>query len=189
MFLECQTKKESDKQISKEINEIVQAIIEQDTINVLKGTINSKMFCTTLEKLPIEIPKQHKNEITPPPLPGRKYITDLLNYKVDGKPFFESRDSINIIRQNIDCEKFKIDNKILNKLNSTKIDKEMSKKQNGKHYDFYEMKIPIFSIDRKKAYVELDHRCSSRSGSGRAFFLKKIEDKWTIIRSWETWTN
>jgi hypothetical protein len=72
-------------------------------------------------------------------------------------------------------------------LNTTTFQNELKKINNGEDYDFYEMSIPIFSFDKRTAYVELDHRCGHLCGNGRAFYLRKINGKWKIIENFRTW--
>ncbi|MCB6089721.1 hypothetical protein, partial [Flavobacterium psychrophilum] len=171
----------------KEINEIVQAIIIQDSLNVLKNITDSRMFCSELKKIEIEIPIKRKDGLIFPPNLGNRDINEIVNIKIENKLFFSKQDSLYIMEQSLKPQKFKIDKTITNKLNATTFENEMKKRKSGKQYDFYEMKIPIFSLDRQKVYIELDHRCGSLCGSGRAISLKKINGKWKIIEKWRTW--
>ncbi|MCK8143407.1 hypothetical protein MW871_16060, partial [Flavobacterium sp. I-SCBP12n] len=70
-FFNCQNKKSDSKKDFKieqiedieEINEIVQAIIIQDSLNVLKSNSESISLCTELRKITIEIPIKQENGI------------------------------------------------------------------------------------------------------------------------------
>jgi len=48
---------------------------------------------------------------------------------------------------------------------------------------YYDLTIPIFSLDNKKAYVELTNNCDD-CGGATAYYLEKISNKWTIV-GWE----
>lgn len=199
IFFNCRNKAENEKSESKsdlkteqienieETNEIVQAIINQDSLDILKSNSESIAFCTELRKITIEIPIKQKNGIIFPPAPGNIFINNLLNDKVNGEIFFSSKDSLAIILQNSNPEKIKIKESITEKLNTTTFEKEMTKRKKGKEYDFYEMTIPIFSLDKQKVYVELNHSCGALCGNGKGIYLKKINGKWKIVEKWETW--
>jgi len=122
-----------------------------------------------------------------PPSPGNRYINEILNTDVNNKMFFSKKDSLNIMAQSLNSQKIEIDKIILDKLNSTTFEKEMIKLKNGKQYNFYEMKVPVFSLDNQKAYVELDYRCGGLCGGGKAIFLEKIKGKWKIVEKRTTW--
>lgn len=189
-FLDFQQKTEQvefkSEQI-EDINEIVQTITNQDNLNILKTNSGSRTFCTELKKITIEFGKKQKNGKIYPPPHGKLYLYFLLNQKINGEIFFSSKDSSNIMLQNLNPERLKIKETITDKLNSTSFEKEMIKQKNGNQYDFYEMTIPIFSLDRQKAYVELDHYCGFLGGGGIAIYLKKINGKWKIVEKWRTW--
>jgi hypothetical protein len=198
-FFNCQNKNENVKPDLKsdlkteqiedieEINEIVQAIINQDSLNILKSNSDSRTFCTELRKITIEIPIKQKNGIIFPPAPGNIFLNNLLNDKVNGEIFFSTKDSSTIMLQNLNPEKIKIKEIITEKLNTTTFEKEMIKRKKGKEYDFYEMTIPIFSLDKQKVYVELNHSCGVLCGNGKGIYLKKINGRWKIVEKWETW--
>lgn len=189
-FCNCQNKKEKTSVAAeqiKDINEIVEAIIIQDSLDVFSKSEDSTMFCSELRKLKIHIPEKIENGLIPPPPPRGIYITTLLSEKIIGERF-SSKDSLFILEQNSNPEKLKIEKNLLSKLNSITIEKALIKrKKSEKLFTFYKMTIPIFSIDRQKAYVELDHHCSGLCGSGLAIYLKKINGKWQIIEKRQTW--
>ncbi|MFC5682990.1 hypothetical protein ACYE2N_03555 [Flavobacterium sp. MAHUQ-51] len=189
-FLKCQTKSEEVNLASKstdDINKIVEAIIQQDSLDVFKNRPNPRMFCSELNKITVDIPIKRKDGLVFPPIPGNIYINNLLNDKVNGEEFFTSKDSLSILEQNSNPEKIEIDKEISEKLNSTTLEIELAKKKNGKKYDFYNLSIPIFSQDRQKAFVELEHHCGSLCGSGTGFYLKKVNGKWKVVEKWRTW--
>jgi hypothetical protein len=90
----------SDSQEIRDINEIVKAIITQDSLNVLKNNSDANAFCDELKKITIEIPEKQKDGLLLPPRFENIYITDLLNDKVNGEVFFSSKDSLKLLAQN-----------------------------------------------------------------------------------------
>jgi hypothetical protein len=147
----------------------------------------SDAFCEDLKKITIEVPLKRKDGLILPPVPGNRYITDLLNDKVNGRPFFLNADSLAILSQNSNPKKLKITDVLTSKLNSTTVEKEKAKYKVGKRYKYYEMSIPIFSNDKKKAYVELGYHCGPLCGNGDAYFLVKTNGAWKIIKKIGTW--
>ena len=189
-FLNCQSKREEINLVSEsanDINKIVETIILQDSLDVFKNRPNAVMFCRELKKITIEIPIKREDGLVFPPIPGNIYIGNLLNDKVTGEKFFTSKDSLTILEQNSNPEKIEIDKSLSEKINSTTFEMELEKRKNGKEYNFYNLSIPIFSLDRQKAFVELEHHCGSLCGSGKGIYLKKINGKWKIVETWRTW--
>ncbi|WKL46153.1 hypothetical protein Q1W71_14430 [Flavobacterium pectinovorum] len=191
VFCSCQQKKEETNIASEEIkniNEIVEAIIIQDSLNVFSKSEDSAMFCSELRKLKIHMPPKKKNNdfILMPPSNGI-YITSLIPFKIKGYTFFSSKDSLYLLEQNSNPEKLKIEKKLINKLNNTTIEKIKIRRENKQRSRFYEMTIPVFSVDRQSAYVELDYHCGGLCGDGQVIFLKKINGKWKIIVQWQSW--
>ena len=192
LFANCKkNKSEFNNSEIKDINEIVNIVIIEDSLNVLKSESESKMFCENLIKLDIYIPEKRKeNEPIPPPPPpsfNDVSIEDLLNDKIENRMFFSSNDSLFLLEQNLKSKELKIENEIIEKINTTSKNIELEKKKNGKSYNYYEMTIPIFSKDNQKAYLELNHFCGHLCGSGKSIYLNKINGKWKIVNKWRTW--
>ena len=173
-----------------EINDVVNTVILEDSLNVLKNGKKSEMICEELIKLDIYIPEKIKdNEPIPPPPPSFNDISieNLLHYKIENEMFFTSKDSLYLLQQNLNPKKLKIKKKLAEKINLTTKNKEINKRKISKPYSYYEMTIPIFSLDKNKAYLELNHYCGSLCGSGKSIYLKKINGKWKIVDKWRTW--
>lgn len=190
-FCNCQNKKDKTivavEQI-KDINEIVEAIIIQDSLNVFSKSEDSIMFCSELRKLKIHIPpKNNKDLITLRPLSGGIDITLLIPGKIKGHTFFSSKDSLYLLAQNSNPEKLKIGKSIVEKLNTTTTEKTKLQHKSGQRLRFYEMTIPILSADKQNAYVELDYQSGYLYGTGRAIYLKKINGKWKIVVQYRNW--
>lgn len=190
-LVNCKSKNEENELYAskiKDINEIVKAIIVQDSLNVSKKGKESKMFCADLVKLNINVPEKRKDGIITIPIPFNSVLLDnLLNRKIKGEVFFSKKDSLTLIEQNSNPNIITIDSEIISEINSTTREKELEKRKKGELYRFYEMNIPIFSLDKNKAYVQLGYHCGGLCGSGKAIYLKKINGKWKIIATWRTW--
>lgn len=189
-FCSCQNKKEEmniNSEDIKNINEIVDAIIIQDSLNVFSKSKDSTMFCSELRRLNIYIPEKRSDGLTPPPPPQDIYITELVNSKAREKSFFSSKDSLYLLKQNSNPERLKIEENLINTLNVTTIKKAQTQRKIVERFRFYDMTIPVMSLDRQKAYVQLGYHCGSLCGNGKAIYLKKINGKWKIIQKWETW--
>jgi hypothetical protein len=190
MLLACKKQEETKFQDSKikDINQIVEAIINQDSLNVSKNKPNSIAFCTDLIKINILIPTKtdEKLDVPPPIPPNNVSINELLNFKIKENFFFSKIDSTYLISQNVERKEFIIERKIVEEINTTTLDKEIVKK-NKEKYNFYQMTIPLFSKNMNKAYVELYHYCGGLCGEGKAIFLSKINGKWRIVNKYRTW--
>jgi hypothetical protein len=171
----------------KDINQIVQVVIIEDSLNVLKNGTDTRMFCKELTKLSVYVPEKTKNGEIPPPPPSFKEVSieDLLHYRKSF--YFNAIDSLSLLKQNSNPEKFKIEESLAEKINQTTKEKEINKKKMGKPFDFYEMTIPIFSLDNQKAYLELNHHCGGLCGGGTSIYLRKINGKWQIVDKRQTW--
>lgn len=179
-FCSCQQKKGETNITSEEIkniNEIVEAIIIQDSLNVFSKSEDSTMFCSELRRLNIYIPEKRKDGLTLPPPPRDIYITELINSEIKGERFFSSKDSLYLLEQNSNPEELKIEKDLINKLNTITIEKVKTQRKKVHRFRFYEMTIPLLSLDRQRAYVQLGYHCGGLCGNGQAIYLKKINGK------------
>lgn len=189
-FCNCQHKKDKtglNTEEIKDINEIVDAIIIQDSLQVFSKNEDSVMFCSELRKLSIFIPEKTKEGIILPPPPQDIYITEILGTEMKRNTFFIAKDSIYLLQQNSNPERLQIKKELINKLNITTVEKQRIKRTKTQNFRFYEMTIPVFSLDRKNAYIQLGYHCGGLCGHGKAIYLKKIKGKWKIIEKYETW--
>jgi len=168
-------------------NEIVNTIVADDSLNLKKDS--GIMVCEDLIKINIYHPAKGKDGLNLPPEPpfNKVSINDLMNTKINGLPFFSSKDSLSLIDQNPELLKHKIINSTLEKINPTTKEKEISKRKTGQPYNYYEMTIPVFSADNTKAYIQLNHYCGGLCGSGTAIYLSKSNGKWKVIDKHEIW--
>jgi len=189
-FCNCQNKKEKttlNPQEIKDINEVVEAVIMEDSLDVFSKNKDSRVICNKLRKLNIIVPEKRKDGIIFLPPPRDIYITNLLKTKIKDQNFFSSKDSLYLLKQNLNLENLKIARNLLIKLNTATIEEAEKKYINGEKIRFYEMTIPVFSSDRQRAYIQLDYSCGRLCGSGREIYLQKIKGKWLIIEQWRSW--
>jgi hypothetical protein len=110
-----------------------------------------------------------------------------------------SKEDLNFIARQIKArEKFKLDQKFITQkriLSTDTIKKMIEKKMNIKNYNFYEafekrfgdgwyytIGLPVFSLDKKTAFIKLDG-----FGSGSSMIYKKINNKWRLHFIISTW--
>lgn len=181
---------EFDSSKINEVNNIVEAIIIQDSLDVLKSKKKSRYFLENLVKLNIINPIKEKNGMETIPLPFFNNVKseNLINRKINDKLFFTVKDSSNIISQNLYPENLKLDTRILSKINSISF-QEAKAKYKKEYINLYEMSIPIFSLDRKRAYVQLNNHCGRLCGEGMEIFLENLNGKWKIIYKQRTWVS
>ncbi|AYN04421.1 hypothetical protein [Flavobacterium sp. 140616W15] len=191
MFLSCKEKDNKSSLVKiKNINGIVETIIDQDSLKFSRNKLSPiSLFCEDLIKINIHIPESTDKQNIPSIPFNNVSINDLLNSKIERDFFFSKSDSSYLVSQNLGQKEFKIEQKIIDKINSTTFEKEKVKQENRTKYDFYQMTIPVFSNDMTKAYVELNHFCGGLCGDGKAFFLSKINGKWRIINKHRTWVS
>ena len=190
LLLSCQNSKQKTELNSsqlKDINEIVRAITIEYNLEALKKDNKNVILSDSLKKTKIYIPSKKDKELGVPTPPDFVTINEIIKVKIKGQAFFSNVDSSHILSQYPDIKKLKISENILSKINSPSFEKEIVSRKKVGEYHFYEIGIPLFSIDNKKAFVELSSYCGGLCGNGEFIFLEKINGKWKIIERFETW--
>ena len=194
LLVNCHSKSNEqviDASRSKEINKIVAAIISQDSLNVCQKDKDTNLFCIDLAKLNIQNPVKRKDGMIEPP--GKPLNTvlfeNLMLAKFNNELFFTKIDSITLVGQNQNPEKFRINPEIISKINATTLEEILKKRKKGESYQFYQMTIPLFSLNGNKAYTQLTYGCEGLCGNGKAIYLKKTNGKWNIIDTFRIWMN
>lgn len=184
-------KNELDSIRIENINQIVKTIIIVDSLKILKTGKNPIELFENLRKLRIYIPTKEdiKNRYPPPPPPNFVSIDKLINLKIKGQAFFSNKDSINLINQYPKQDSLKINDEVLKNVIFISSEKAKSKSKINEGYYFCEITIPLFSKDKNRAYVELAYYCGRLCGGGKSILLKKINGKWTIVESYDTWVS
>lgn len=183
MTLSCKKNEEKtnlDSARIENINQIVKAIIVQDSLRILKTDENPIELFENLKKLRIYVPTKKDIEIgvPPPPPTYATSINKIINEKINSKLFFSNKDSLSLINQYPQLDSLKINAEILRTVISISTKKARLKTKTGEGYYFCEMTIPLFSKDNNKAYVELAYYCGRLCGGGKSIFLEKIDGHW-----------
>lgn len=183
LFIGCNLKSKNfvlDESKINEINTIIESVIVQDSIEIFQEYNESKILCSNLVKLSIEVPNKIMKDRIPPPF-KTIYIDNLINISFNGNIFFSKVDSIYILSQDLDSTTISL--KIfLNDSVNLKLCSELQMPN-----EYYQMSIPIFSLDNKRVYVQLDYICGALCGYGKEYFLEKIDGKWEIIGKFNIW--
>lgn len=180
---------------TKDINEVLKTVIAQQTIVTrydstgmgITGKSDDTHF-NSLDGFTLNIDL------------SRPWSKDdlLLNHIESDDLFYAARyaafmktDSLYILFQCHLPKRFKIDTTGLRCTTFTseaevKILKKRSRKEYFSFY-YYQMSMPLFSLDQTQAYVMLDSYYNYMAAEGYAFFLKKVNSKWKIIWQDLTW--
>lgn len=171
------------------INEIIDAVIYQDSLPVVKFSREAKdliPLSVELRKVQIIVPDTTL-KIPPAPVNDVVSIFKLVGYKGDKEGFFPKSDYDYLLYQNDSTIKFSIDKKLLTKLVTVSYLDEHRKEKAVKSINYYDLSVPIISKDSKKAYVEVTYNCSGLCGGARGLFLKKVNDKWIVVARIRLW--
>ena len=172
-----------DKQ---DINEIVEAIINHDSLFILKKDDPQQIpLSVDLRKIQVTLPDT-TTEVPPPIDHTTVSVFNLFNSLVGHQRFFERTDSPYFLFQNNSIDSFIIDKTLTEKLDTTTFSEQRQKTASNQSVRYYDVTIPILSTDQSKAYIELTRNCSGCEGA-TAFYLKKINSKWTVVGWQRLW--
>jgi hypothetical protein len=177
----------------KEINNVLRAVIDQQKIvirydstgRVVNGA-DSVFTYNTLDSLPLTINLAKLNvdnyEL------GQYGITFDNLLDTTRPDLFKSADKSYLYFQNTILKGLKADRAAAPKsrfTNNTWLHNEL--RDNYKIHPFYNLSIPLFSQDQKKAYVQLETYFGFNLSEGYAFILNKINGRWYIVWQGVTW--
>ncbi|MBS3922003.1 MAG: hypothetical protein KGZ37_02495 [Nitrosarchaeum sp.] len=172
----------------KDINDIVEAVVNQDSMPFLKTNIPYPIpLSLDLRKIRVTVPDT-ATEVPPPVDHTTISIFNLFNSVVDYQRFFERTDSSYFLFQNNSLDSFIIDKTLTKKLVTTTFSEQRQKTASNLSVRYYDLTIPILSTDHRKAYIELTNNCSD-CGGATAFYLEKINSKWTVVGWQRLWMN
>lgn len=167
-----------------DIEQIITAVIEQDSINILKNNekniyvikhfVKNIVFTKSDDEFAIHFVGKLNDMINPP----------FQENKV--KFGFDEKDSLYLLSQNEISDTIKLPESILKKSNTLTI-KEIENNIEDFNDYFYQFSFPIISKDKTKAYLEVGHFCGRHCGGGIAYFLQKQNGKWMIVNKRATW--
>ncbi|RRJ87653.1 hypothetical protein EG240_14965 [Paenimyroides tangerinum] len=171
-----------------EFNLIVEAIIHQNNLAVLKTDKDSEnLLLEFLIKTPIDLNEIDSEGNKSLPSPGAIFISELIGNRFENKVYFTSEDSLYIMQQNTYPDTIKIMASILEKVNTKENEKQELKENPDLYFGEFEISIPILSKDRQTAYVELGYFCGALCGNGSVLILKKIHGKWKVVEDISSW--
>ncbi|WP_177763718.1 hypothetical protein [Flavobacterium sp. I3-2] len=182
------TVKEISAEEITEINLIIEAIIQQNGLDVLKSDKDSEnVLLENLIKVHIELDEIDSEGNKLLPSPNGIFLSELIGNKFENKVYFTSEDSIYILQQNTYADSIKIAASILEKVNTKESVKEKLRNNSDLYFGEYEISIPILSKDKQTAYVELSYFCGALCGNGSILILKKSDGKWKVVEDIFTW--
>lgn len=187
-----------------DINDIIETIVLKDSLPVLLDNSESdtvhtkglpdyiihhgnKPLSVDLSKMKVIVPEISPKGLTRVYLENMVDISELLNAKVKGENFFSEDDSLYFLFQNDTLKQFRINEKFANKLTQTTFAEQSNRRKTNERINYYDLTIPVFSLDNKKAYVEVTYNCSGLCGGATAIYLEKINGVWTIMHTLTLW--
>ena len=179
----CKSEKPKEKYSApgkNDVNEIIRTIINEDSLNKKKYPLSADLIKITVSLKDATIPTRKRFDTM--------NVKRLLGRGHDGQYFFSKRDSAYFFFQNGAIKSLKLDSpflKIMTLMSNAQIQKNEKSDPLFRHYD---LSLPIFSLDRKKAVVEFNYYCTF-CGFGMLIYLEKINGKWEIIKQEETWVS
>jgi len=175
----------------KDINEIIEAVIRQDSLPFVKKPVvdsNSIPLLKNLRKVRV-ILTDTTSEVPPPVDHTTVSVFDLLNSLVGNQKFFNRADSSYFFFQNDTVKDFSIEKTILDKLSvNTTLSEKQGMDSPNKFSPYYDLTIPIFSADNTRAYVEWTTNCMG-CGGATSFYLQKTDNKWKVVGWRKLWRN
>jgi len=174
---------------ASEIDKIILSVITEDSLKVIKNNNENNVVIEYLEKREIIAPKPIPEDSLIVIIEENKLmINDLFEFwQIEKSKGFDKKDSLYLLSQNTNPDSLRISNNLLNKIEHLKLSKTLNEIKKGNHKKYFTFTIPIISKDKTKAYVESGYHCGGLCGSGRAYFLEKIDGKWKVIAKWRTW--
>jgi hypothetical protein len=162
----------------QDIDEIVRLIVLQDSLNNTGAPLSKDLTKNFLA---------FKDCDTVPPI-GQETtnIGRLLREQLNNNYFFFRRDSSYLVFQNDVIKSFRIDNEFLKIIKLTDNEEVTRIRRTGQFARYYEITLPLFSLDDKKAFVELTYRCPT-CGYALTIFLEKRNGKWRILHQRADW--
>jgi hypothetical protein len=173
---------------TNDFNEIIEAVIQNDSLKVLKDNKGNYAVDEYLQKLKITVPKSNnRDSIILISLPNERVIGDLFYFQGAKIKGFDKKDSLYILSQTSNPDSLKLNDKLLSKLEHTNYQKTKLEWKKGNHLKYFDFTIPIISKDKSKAYIESGYHCGGMCGGGSAYFLIKSKGKWKVAKKWGTW--
>lgn len=171
-----------------EINQIVEAVIRQDSLPFYNTSDTSLIpLSTKLRK--IYVTAQDTLAEIPPPVDRQRIpVYKLLNTLVKGERFFDLSDTAYFYFQNTLADTFTLGKAVIGEIMTTELASTNSTVDMRTNIRYYDWTIPILSKNQTRAYIELTNNCVE-CGGATAFYLEKIKGKWTVVGWNKLWMN
>jgi hypothetical protein len=171
-----------------EINQIVEAVIRQDSLPFYNTSDTSLIpLSTKLRK--IYVTAQDTLAEIPPPVDRQRIpVYKLLNTLVKGERFFDWSDTAYFYFQNTLADTFTLGKAVMGEIMTTELASTNSTVDMRTNIRYYDWTIPILSKNQTRAYIELTINCVE-CGGATAFYLEKIKGKWTVVGWNKLWMN
>lgn len=179
----------------KDINEIVKAVISQQTIadrfdstgKVITGKPGIARF-NPLDDLHLNINLSRPWSTGDT---GLNHINIESLFTPQRNAGFLKKDSLYVVFQCRIQKGLKIDTaELTNHMFTSDAEMKAIRNRSRKEYFayyYYQISVPLFSSDQKQAYLMLDSYYMRSQAVGYAFILKKINGKWKIVKQDITW--
>lgn len=120
-------------------------------------------------------------------------ISDLYTVSIDSllnpkdSLHFKKADSLYILSQFYFLKHFEVDRTTLKNVRFISNNELKAETFGGRRTPYYEISIPIFSLDQQQVYIQLNRYVRLNGAVGYMFILRKIKGQWKIVRQKETW--
>ncbi len=167
-----------------EINEVIQAIIVQDSL--FYGEQSNIPLSIDLYKLDIYFPDTALFGQDPPPVPWKNNFYELIGIHGENAPF-TVLDSSYLHFQNRKLQELELKKANHKDIKLITYQKQKQKLKTSEESAFYYFSIPLFDNDQSRAYVELMFICWKLCGYGNGYVLEKRKGNWVIVQKEVKW--
>ena len=164
-----------------DINAIIKAVVNQDTL-----AKDSTPLSVDLRKIRVVVPDS--NLRLPSIFSHSVSITSLIHSGTHQEGYFGKIDSLYLLFQNDTLRNFRFNKNLMSGIQLTSTNEQQPQSKRNYNARFFDMSIPIFSLDQKTAYVQLDH-IFPMCGAGFVLYLQKKNGEWKIVKSMMSWIN
>ena|GEM_PF-5530196 len=168
---------------ANEYNQIIAAILKQDTTFIHSGFLNTEYIGADLTEIKIRSTTLKRDTANTQVLTEdfsvfHVNIRELRHYFITNPDTFKI-DSLYFAFQNDSAKPLVIDTTIIS---FVKIATDKMKKQNrGKNtFGYFQFSQPVFNKNLSKAYVQADLICNGLCGEGMTYILEKVNNKWKL---------
>ena len=185
-----------------DINDAVQAVLSNkkypvpilapepmgSLTSVRAADLTGKPLSIDLCRLKIINPPPKETGTVAEPAPSSAiYVSELMHLGQGGKPFFNPVDSAYLLFQSDNLLSFQLSKANQAHICYTSRPALDSVYRATGHIAAFECSIPVFSEDRKRAYLTLTYQCDGLCAYSLAFILEKKDSRWQVLKGWTLW--